>query len=638
MRRSVALALAIPAVLAACSDGPPTTALFALPGETADDFYALPFPSDLRRDADGTIDLSLFPTNSLITDSYRAAADTLDGFGLNAAVFARFDGPLEPASLPDPAGSIAATASVYLVDVDPDSPARGERSPLVVRFRAEPTSTIGTNHLIARPYPGFGLAEGTTYAVVITKRVRGGDGDSVLRAPTFDALLGASTSGDDPAIAAAREVHVPLLAWLDEPGGDERDDVVSAAVFTTQRATPIVPAIRRGVFEAPAPVARDIVVYSPGDSFTLFSGSYDAPNFQVGEVPYRTAPSGEIVVENGAAVVQRMEPMRFALSVPAGPVPAAGFPIAIYSHGTGGNHVAFFEDGTAASLAAQGIAVISTDQVLHGPRNAGGDPELDFFNFANPYAMRDNSMQGTADAFAQLRLAQGLTFSDAGDGGTRTIRLDPTKVYFFGHSQGGLTGPGFVAFEPSLTGAVFSGTGGVLYLGLLYKTKPFDITMLLQTFLRDEPVDEDNPSLAMLQMWVERADGANYAPMMVRRPAQAPDGTTLAPRHVFQTEGFTDTYTPNPSIEAFAVALGGDLVQRADTKDVPGLTALRGREARTAPFTGNVNGATAALAQYKQRTGSDGHFVVFDIPAAERQAAEFLGTLARTGTATVVEP
>jgi hypothetical protein len=29
---------------------------------------------------------------------------------------------------------------------------------------------------------------------------------------------------------------------------------------------------------------------------------------------------------------------------------------------------------------------------------------------------------------------------------------------------------------------------------------------------------------------------------------------------------------------------------------------------------------------------------VFDIPVAQRQAAEFLGTLARTGTATVVAP
>jgi pimeloyl-ACP methyl ester carboxylesterase len=362
-------------------------------------------------------------------------------------------------------------------------------------------------------------------------------------------------------------------------------------------------------------------------AFTVFTGDYMAPNFQSGSVPYRDAPSGQIMVAGDTAVVQRMEAMRFGLSVPAGPVPASGFPIVIYSHGTGGDYLSFFEDGTAAALAAQGLAVISTDQVLHGPRNPAGDELIDFFNVGNPYAIRDNILQGTADAFAQLRLAQTMQFQDGG----RTIKLDQTRVYFFGHSQGGVTGPGFVAFEPSLSGAVFSGTGGLLTLALLYKTKPLDVSMLLATFLRDDPVDEDNPSLAMLQMWFERADGVNYAPMMVREPVVG------GPKNIFQTEGFTDTYTPNPAIEAFAVAVGGDIVQLPDTQDVPGLTSLRGRTVQQPPIAANMpGGATAVLAQYKQRSGSDGHFVVFDVGTAKRQAANFLGTLSQTRTATVV--
>ena len=56
------------------------------------------------------------------------------------------------------------------------------------------------------------------------------------------------------------------------------------------------------------------------------------------------------------------------------------------------------------------------------------------------------------------------------------------------------------------------------------------------------------------------------------------------------------------------------------------------------PFAGNLNGVSAVLAQYDQRAGSDGHFVVFDIPAAGKQSSEFLGTLVRTGHATVVAP
>src|SRR5207237_4954390 len=97
--------------------------------------------------------------------------------------------------------------------------------------------------------------------------------------------------------------------------------------------------------------------------FAIYVGEYTAPNFQLGAVPYRNPPNGEIRVgPDGNAIVQRMEPMRFALSVPPGPTPAGGWPFVIYQHGTGGNHLSFYEDGTAGSLANQGIAVISTDQ------------------------------------------------------------------------------------------------------------------------------------------------------------------------------------------------------------------------------------------------------------------------------------
>jgi catechol 2,3-dioxygenase-like lactoylglutathione lyase family enzyme len=104
----------------------------------------------------------------------------------------------------------------------------------------------------------------------------------------------------------------------------------------------------------------------------------------------------------------------------------------------------------------------------------------------------------------------------------------------------------------------------------------------------------------------------------------------------FQTEGFTDHYTPNPGIEAFATALGGDIVDDPDHKDVEGITLRKG-QTREAPFDNNVGGVTCVLAQFKQLAGSDGHFVVFDIPLATKQAAQFLGTLASTGTATVVK-
>jgi hypothetical protein len=598
-------ALAALVLVCACTASSGTTALFAQDGS---DFYELPFPNDLRRHDDGSLDLSRFPTNSILVDEYRADAEALDGFGLNSAMFARFSGPLDETSLPDPAASTMPGASVYLVNLT-----TGERTPIIAHFRADPTNTIGGNRLAVRPYPGFPLDEGTTYALVITSRVRDASGAPVEATEELKTTLATA----------------PWYARLKDYLAQNPDDVVSAAVFTTQHATDVGLAIRNGVFATPAPTASDLTPGLDTPAYVAVTGTYTAPNFQTGQPPYLD-DGGEIQVgSDGVAIVQRMEPMRFALTVPLGAVPPNGFPICIYAHGTGGDYQSFIEEGIATLLAAQGIAVISTDQVLHGPRNPGGDPEVAFFNFTNPYAGRDNALQGAADAWSQMRLALGMSFDD--DTG-RSIHFDPDNVFFFGHSQGGLTGPAFIAFEPTLKGAVLSGTGGLLYLSLLYKTAPVSFPDLIASVTRDNPIDEDNPTLALAQMWIERADGANYARLMVRNPpADNP------PKNIFQTEGFTDTYAPNPAIEAFATSLGGDIVRTPSTMPVEGVT-LRGRAIVDAPVVDNLSGVTAVLAQYNERQGSDGHYVVFDIPAAQKQASEFLGTLARTGHATVVSP
>ena len=56
----------------------------------------------------------------------------------------------------------------------------------------------------------------------------------------------------------------------------------------------------------------------------------------------------------------RGDVLRFALSVPAGPVPATGFPICIYQHGTTGDWMTFFQEGNADRITAQGIAIMFT--------------------------------------------------------------------------------------------------------------------------------------------------------------------------------------------------------------------------------------------------------------------------------------
>ena len=613
--------------IAACGDESATTALFALDAPR-DDFYALPFPNDLRRSPDDRLDLSEFPTNSFLMEQYRdAAAASLDGFGLNATIYVRFSDGIDSATLPTPDLSRLPEASVYLVNIDKASPRLGEKIPVITTFRPTAGQTIGANSLAIRPYPGFPLDEGTTYAAIVTDLVRAADGSNIVAAPDFIKLRNGIGG---PELAMQR--YAPLRDFIASSVNSDMARVICATVFTTQTFTHYAKGLRAAVAAATLPTATNITKFPTVAGYTIFEGSYDAPNFQRGTVPYRNA-GGDVVLDGaGLAVTQRIETLRFALTVPDGPVPADGFPFAIIHHGTGGNYRSGIDDGTAVRLTDVGIATISTDQVLHGPRNPGGSPDIDFYNLANPLAARDNALQGYADAFAMLRLINALQITDE----TRQLTFDANRAMFFGHSQGGQTGPGFVAFEPSLKGAVLSGTGGVLYLSLLLKTKPLDIPGLVASAIRDEPLDNDNPSLALVQMFMERADPVNYAPLMVRQ-------ATL-PRSILVTEGFGDNYTPNLSTEAFATSLGADLLKSSQTRPIEGLT-LRGRSTRIAPFAGyTITPApplptiTSVLAQYRPPGANDGHFVVFDVPDARKQTAQFLGTLSATGTATLVAP
>ena len=139
--------------VAACTGGSSGThPLFTTNG---DDFYALPFPNDMRRHDDGTLDLAALPGNSPLVLTYRdVIAQELDGFGLNEAIYARFDGPLDATSLPDPATSMMPGASVYLVNITTTSPEYGQRTPVIASFRADPRGTMGPNSLVARRNTG----------------------------------------------------------------------------------------------------------------------------------------------------------------------------------------------------------------------------------------------------------------------------------------------------------------------------------------------------------------------------------------------------------------------------------------------------------------------------------------------------
>ncbi len=133
-------------------------------------------------------------------------------------------------------------------------------------------------------------------------------------------------------------------------------------------------------------------------------------------------------------------------------VPAAGWPVMIYSHGI--TSVKETVLAIAGTLASQGIATIAIDHPYHGSRgidfNADGVYEISatsslkdkdpayanadvtsYMNLASLLTARDNIRQSEADLLALRHSLNSINLAG---------QLDATKVSFLGHSLGAITG------------------------------------------------------------------------------------------------------------------------------------------------------------------------------------------------------
>jgi hypothetical protein len=601
------------------------------------DAFLLPWPNDLARDASGRVDLDAFPregVHTLVRQYLQTFQRRLDGFSLQAAVYFRFSGRLDPASLPTRGErSLDPGASVQLIDIDPASPDRGRRVPVQWYFREQATRYWPEHTLAVAPTFGFPLRPRTRYALVVTTDLRTADGAALRRDRDLDAVLSEGAAGD-AATTAARAIYLPAAQAL-ATMGVPTSRVLSMTVFTTQDPT-------RELFAAadwlrtrgPTP-GLDGALSAPEEAefFTTLRGHFGPnPVFQAGEVPYNAMGSGDFVPgADGVPQVQRTERVRFTLTLPRGEMPAGGYPVAIYAHGTGGDADSFVRDGTAASLAAQGLATLGFDQVFHGERApAGTTPDLAFFNFGNPSAGRTNNRQAALDLVQCGRFVRSLQTTFPGPDGPRTLRFNPQRVFFFGHSQGGLNGPLWLAAEDGASAAVLSGAAGNIALSLLEKRAPVDLPALLNSLLQLErgvPGVPDelvplHPIASLLQLIVDPSDPVSYGRYIVREPRAGNRA-----KHVFQTQGFVDRYAPPPGIAALALSIGLPLAQPV-LHDEPGWNIL-GAPAPALPLRANVSGVTGAWSQVDAPTGVDGHFVIFRVRSAQGRASRFLGSAAR---------
>jgi hypothetical protein len=611
-------------------------AYFEVPSaEDADegDFFRLPFPNDVRRSSGG-IDLEGFPTPGPgllgldVVDRYVDAVEAeADGWSAYSTILFRFSGVLS-------VDSLRADGSVNFVDVTPGAPELGSGSGFGWYYSGGRTPYVCENWFGVRRPQGEPMLPGHTYAVWLTTQIEDEDGGTIERSANLIDLLDDSAPSD-AALADAYEAYAPFRAYLADEG-IAASTILNATVFTVGGVRDPMAELAAAAEAAPvATVTSDWVLCDEGvespcpdregerncgaaaTDYDEYHAVVSLPRFQEGTAPYVTP-------DDGGAIAVSDDPERedvcLALTVPKGDVPANGFPLVVFAHGTGGsfrNHATASVAGALSSGATK-FAVLGIDQVVHGTRRNGSteSPDNLFFNFFNPAAARGNPLQGAADQIALARFAATI------DGtGEMPTTVDPTQLYFFGHSQGATEGSLMLPYADVYKAALLSGNGASLIDALLTKTRPVNLAAAMPVALSDPTLagpdafglGRMHPVLSLLQQWIDPADPLNFARALVREPIGAPV-------HVFATYGLGDSYSPPVTLATFVQA-------GVFTQAEPELEAIDLNVVPT-PVSGTHAGGTVTLGvrQYEPADGEDGHFVVFDVAQANADMVRFFST------------
>jgi hypothetical protein len=588
-----------------------------------DDLFDAPWPSDDRRDADGTLAMGGFPnpTDSSFLQQYIDLAETLDGFGVATPIFLQFDAALSEADLPTSAETLDLRSKLALFAVAPGLPWDGERIPLQWHLNRDETSFEPENLLTVAPVWGFPLRERTRYALVVSTEL-------ARPAPAFQERLGTDPALDDLIDALPAQGYGP-------------EDVAVATVFTTQAPTDELDRIATFLADRVAPPALDQELRFVEDrgAFDVFDGHVVVPLFQHGRRPYATTGGGFQFREDGLPIVAEWESIPLVVTAPRqrATTPPTGWPVVLVQHGTFGDAYSFTYGGISAEasqIAGAGYVGIGIDQPLHGARmTPDTNQSLHTFNYLNPESGRSTFRQGAIDAIWLAQLLGGAPTTFTLPDGER-LPLDPERVYFLGHSQGGLTGAIAMPWMGgSIDGAVLSGAGAGLAITVVERETPIDIAATVESLLQfddDEHVHELHPVLALVELLVEVTDPLAYGPHWYDRGDGASRARGAPSALVFS--GLGDEETPARTAEALAISARIPQLDPAYPQSEG--HALLGLAPSPGPLSGNVDTAKGPVtAGFSQWPDGD-HFVIYDIGDARRSYEAFLDS-GRDGLPTI---
>ena len=634
--------------LVACTDdaGPADTIAFDLDSSlTGTGFWDFPFPSDLRLTADGRPDLAGFPNRRelpIVTDLLSAASERA-GFPVMPIAWFKFTATPPQLAL-DQVIAADPSSTALLIDVDPSSDERGALYPLVGQTLAEDDFT-GTGLVALAPRPGIVLKSHTRYAFVL----RRGFSPTTEVPPAF-------------ATVARRELYTPMWETLDQLA-IERSDVLIATVFTTGDEVLVLRDRSEAVRAAANAVIADLHV-DPTDGathpgFCELVGTVTVPQFQTGDAPFGAGGGRFVLDDTGMPIVQRTMTVPLAITIPKSQMPATGWPLWQFFHGSGGASFDLIDDGPNATaesgpqigagpgsiVAQRGIAAASSALPIN-PERMPGASDYAYLNLNNLSAFPYTFQQGVfeqrllLDALIELEIPAATLAACSGvslPGGATAHRFDATNLTAGGHSMGGMYTNMIGAVEPRFGALTPFGAGGFWNMMILDTSIVAGARNLLGGVLGvdAEQLSFVHPTLSLIGLGWEIAEPGSSMARLSRRPLP---GTPR--RHVYQPIGLDDKYFPNPVFDAAALAYGnrqtGELVWQG-TQDALKLDGLDGMMAYPVRANGE-GGTTSVVVQYEDGGIVDAHQIHRQLDAVKYQYGCFLASYLRDGVPTVPAP
>ena len=638
--------------MTACSDDAPPTDTIAFDLGGGDEFFAMPFPSDLRLTVDGHIDFSRFPNKRnlpIVRDLLSSAAEHA-GFPVMPIAWFRFTG-IVPDHAVDRLIAADPASEALLVDIDPASDERGALYPLVAQTL--PFDAFAGEGLVSvAPRPGAVLRANTRYAFVLRKAFAPG----VSAPPAFDELV---RGGGD---AKAKALYAPLWSALDELDIAD-DDLLVATVFTTGDEIAVMRA-RSEAVRAAHDVTIDGLALDTEHGVNhpdvcVLAGTVTMPQFQMGDAPYSTM--GRFTFDaNGAPISQGTLVVPIRITIPKGTMPASGWPLWQYVHGSGGASFDLVDEGFNTTpesgpmpgegpgvvVGRRGIAAAATAMPVNPERLPGADAQA-YLNFNNLAALPYTFQQGVfeqrllLDALLELRITPAMLASCGATLPANTDgRFDPATVTLGGHSMGGMYTNMIGAVEPRFGALTPFGAGGFWNLFILDTDVIENGRSLLAGILgiEGEGLTFMHPVLGVLGVgWEVAEPGASMARLARRPLAGFPE------RHVYQPIGQGDRYFPETVLDAAALAYGnseaGDKIwpgtqDALATQGLGGMLDYPVRENRMNP----EHRTTSVVVQYADGGVADGHQIYRQLPAVRYQYSCFLASYLRDGVPTVPAP